>query len=284
MGLFGSFTKPGPGIPKDAPKKKGLARYFEIFFRKLKKLFLLNIITFIMSIPFLAIMYIFAPITPESPIIKAVGDLSEQEVISLIGRFHTLFAVTAFALLGSGPASAAYAYITRCFTREEHAWIFSDFKDKFLENFKQSIILTVFNILSVFLLMNGFNFYSSQYALTSSALWLVCEYGLILFMLMLIFMNFYVYQMMVTFKSSIVQLLKNSLLLSLSQLPMNILLLILVLSLNFLMFNTLTVSFALILSFLITISLVRFPIEYSSARAIEKKILSKLNVDDEGEE
>lgn len=56
MGIFGNnYMKSGPGIAKDAPKKKPFFHFWELYFRKIWKLLQLNIITFIFCIPVVTI-------------------------------------------------------------------------------------------------------------------------------------------------------------------------------------------------------------------------------------
>lgn len=56
MSLFGDrYTRSGPGIAKDAPKKKPFFLFWEIYFRKFWKMLWLNIITFIFCIPIVTI-------------------------------------------------------------------------------------------------------------------------------------------------------------------------------------------------------------------------------------
>jgi len=52
-GLFGLFNydKVGPGIPKDAPKKKTIVLFFEMFFRNFWKFITINLVYWIISIP-----------------------------------------------------------------------------------------------------------------------------------------------------------------------------------------------------------------------------------------
>lgn len=54
-GLFGFFNydKEGPGVPKDAPKKKTFIVFFEIFFRNFWKFISLNCVYWFVSIPVL---------------------------------------------------------------------------------------------------------------------------------------------------------------------------------------------------------------------------------------
>ena len=56
MGLFrANFDRPGPGIPKDAPKKKGLRLFFDIFFRAFWELIKLNLLFLLFCIPVVTI-------------------------------------------------------------------------------------------------------------------------------------------------------------------------------------------------------------------------------------
>lgn len=55
MALFGDYSKAGKGVAKDAPKKKALFRFLELYFRKFWKLLGLNILTFICCIPIITI-------------------------------------------------------------------------------------------------------------------------------------------------------------------------------------------------------------------------------------
>jgi uncharacterized membrane protein YesL len=56
LGLFTSdYNKAGPGIAKNAPKKKSFFRFFDLFFRKFWKLIGLNFITFLLCLPIVTI-------------------------------------------------------------------------------------------------------------------------------------------------------------------------------------------------------------------------------------
>ena len=52
MGIFNrNFNKPGPGVNKDEPRKKGFARFFELLIRDFGDLVKLNMILFICVLP-----------------------------------------------------------------------------------------------------------------------------------------------------------------------------------------------------------------------------------------
>lgn len=53
--LNGFYSKPGPGIPKDAPKKKGMALFFDILWRESFELLKLNLLFILFCIPVVTI-------------------------------------------------------------------------------------------------------------------------------------------------------------------------------------------------------------------------------------
>lgn len=298
MGIFGfNYSKPGPGIDKDAPQKKGIFRYFDIFMRKFWKLIQANLIYFLCSLPMLFILYITAPLSSGMVTSLTSGlSLDAADAETFAATMHltlrSFFAVMLLVFWGSGPASAAYAYITRCFTREQHAWIFSDFKDKFIENFKQSIIVSIIDVVALFLVMNSIYFYFTTYKSTGNQLWLFACCLMCTVIFIYTFMHFYIYQFMVTFSSKLFQLYKNALIFSIAQLPYCVVFTVLAAAINFIMFSYLNPMFVLLIDLLLGYSLMRFPIEYHAARAIEKKLLPNAPApaeieyedDDEGEE
>lgn len=56
-GFFGLFdySKPGPGVSKNAPKKKGFIVFFEIYFRKFWKLITANLLFVVVTLPLVTV-------------------------------------------------------------------------------------------------------------------------------------------------------------------------------------------------------------------------------------
>lgn len=276
MGIFGTnFTAEGPGVDKNAPEKKWIFRFFEIFFRKIGKLTQLNILTIIASIPFIAIAFALIPI-PADTVSRLTISLGEEVAAGTVTIFRLTMSVLLYVLWGSGPVSAAYAYISRCFTREEHAWILSDGKDKFVENFKQGIIVTVIDFVMLYLFANGLYFYYSQYTASGSTFSFFLTCAICVLTVLYSFMHLHIYQLMVTFENTLPQLYRNAIILAISELPMNILLTAIAILGVGLLFGILHFIFGFTVFFAIGLSILRFPIEYTSSRAISRKILSKL--------
>ena len=278
--MFNGYLKPGPGVDKDAPKKKGIFLYFEIFFRKFARIVQANMLYIAASLPWIVLLYFFGSIVTYDAAhslvegVNMAGDnLSAGEVegmMQLLLRF--LFLIMVITLLGSGPASAGYAYLTRCFTREQHAWIWSDFKDKFKENFKQSMIVVAIDAVVIVLAANAIMFYVGMYTETLEFMWMLVCYILILGLLIFSWAHFYIYQIMVTFKCTFGQLYKNAFIMALGKMPMNLLLTVIMFVVNVLLYGLLNPLIAFIASFVIGYSITRFPVEFYASRSIDKII------------
>lgn len=284
MGLFGGgYSKPGPGVDKNAPKKKGIFLYIEIFIRKFWKIIQTNLLYFLTSIPIIAIYYIIAPVTEEFIVGLLPADAVTSEVIqSAQMGFRSLFAIGLFTLWGSGPSTAAYTFIMRNFVREQHSWIFSDFFSNLRENFKQGIVVAIIDVLVVFLAITALPFYFYNFTATNSAIWLVACYAIGLALLIYTFMHYYIYQMMITFECSLSQLYRNAIIMAFAKLPMNIVFTILALVLLFIPF--LSPMFAVVASAVIWVSFIAFPIIFYTSRVIQKNFLDNMEKDSDEEE
>lgn len=131
MSLFGlnDYTKAGPGVAKNAPKKKPFFEFFELYFRKFWKLLELNLLTALFCIPVVTIGPAIAGMTrvlrnyrlEKNAFIfhdfwKGFSGNLKQSVP--IGLLDILFAVSAYAALQVYPAmyksSGSIIYIILC--------------------------------------------------------------------------------------------------------------------------------------------------------------------------
>ena len=63
MGIFNRYLKEGPGVEKDAPKKKGIFLFAELVKRKFFLMLKANALYSLVSIPFFAIaLFVLAPV------------------------------------------------------------------------------------------------------------------------------------------------------------------------------------------------------------------------------
>ena len=118
MGIFGrNYNKPGPGVPKDTPRKKGAARFIELLFRDLGDLAKLNILFSICALPTITVFF--------------------------AGSFGYIDFVLAFMLavllsFPIGGAMVSYVYYITKMMRDDPSYVWFEFKRKFLENYRQA--------------------------------------------------------------------------------------------------------------------------------------------------
>lgn len=203
MGLFSSYENSGSGIPKYAPKKKGIALFFDLFFRKIWKLAGLNMLFFIFCLPLVAAFLIM--------ILMKNYDLM---LILLIALF-IIFAINI------GPAMAGMTKVIRAFLIEKHVYIIRDFFRGYRENFKKGLVVGIIDILAALSVFSGYNLYPDwaefyQNKLFYVPLAITFSVGLVIFM-----MNYYIFLMMTATDLSLKNLIKNSFALAFVSLKQN---------------------------------------------------------------
>ncbi len=263
MGLFFNYDKPGKGVDKDAPKKWGPFLYLELLGRKFGILFKSNLMYFLVSIPVLLVYHflLFMILSSNLP----------NYDIGMVNQISSLMAVVIVTLWGSGPVSCGYTYILRNSAREEHVWLLSDFFGKSKENFKKGIVFLIVDLVVFILGINAVIFYWQRAATNTIFLYLM--FVVLICMLFYTFMHFYMYQFAVTFYSNTREIYKNSFLMALANMPMNLFLTALVLIFSYFVLGMLSPVGIIVVSLLLWISLMRFPIDFYAARTIKKKII-----------
>lgn len=225
MGLFGNYTKEGPGISKDEPEKTGFFRFFDVLGRKFGKLLKLNMLYFAVSIPYLLILFFISTKVVsfmEFFDLTAVAEDAINDVYWVDFMMRLFLIAMIFIFWGAGPVTPGYIYNIRNFAREEHTWLVSDFFEKIKENWKQSLLVTVMDLAVFFMAALGIRFYWIQ-AMTEP-MWNIPRVIMIVLLGIYTMMHTYIYQIMVTFKTSFVQTLKNALTMTVAKFPMNLLL------------------------------------------------------------
>jgi len=116
MGFFTrDFSKAGPGVPKDEPRKKGVARFFEIIIREHRDLMKINLLFTLVVLP--------------------------SMVLFILGLLNVFPLGLGFSIVASYPIGGAMAASFFCITRmlrDDPAFVWDDWKRKFSENLKQA--------------------------------------------------------------------------------------------------------------------------------------------------
>lgn len=289
MGIFGgNYMKEGPGVSKNEKRKKGFFLYVDILVQKFTKILGTNMLYVLVSLPYLLLCYLiisrfvlvgFGADRLIQLTVESIGGTEEESVASMqyfYFLFSSMVTVLMFNGFGSGPASAAYAYIMRCYTRGEHAWIISDGWDKFKENLKHSILILVLDIVVILLGANAISFYrafAQQMEGGMATLFSMIQYFTIVVLFLYMMMHMYIYQIMVTYECKFSELLKASAMMMLAKLPMSVLLT--AISMGLIMFMFLMIGnpmVSIIIYIVLGVMFFRYPFEFYASRVIEKNI------------
>jgi len=191
MGFFSrDFSKAGPGVSKDEPRKKGIRRFFEIIAREYRDLVKVNLMFFVCTIPSIALF-----------------------LLGLFGVFELALLLSIIAAFPIGGAIAASMFCITRMLRDDPGFVWDDFKRKLLENLLQAGIAGI--IVTAFLYTQVFLFWLPVIAdwAVADMPWIIAGFGLFLLFSMIfpyVFLH-YAYIKLNTF-----QIVKNSTLLALS--------------------------------------------------------------------
>ena len=120
----------------------------------------------------------------------------------------------------TGPFTSGVSYVTRNWSRDEHAFIWSDFKDAMKANWKQSLPVSVITGLMPLVMYLGWTFYGEMAATTP--LMVVPQVLILMIAMMWSLSVTYMHPMLITYELSFKDLLRNSILLSVARLPMSV--------------------------------------------------------------
>ena len=120
----------------------------------------------------------------------------------------------------TGPVQAGVAYVTRNWSRDEHAFIWADFKDAVKENWKQGLGVSAITAVVPIILYTGYTFYGQQ--ALNSPLFMIPQMLLIAACLVWALGVTYMYPMMVSYRVTFSQLIKNSVVIAIGRLPQTV--------------------------------------------------------------
>lgn len=192
-----NYDKPGPGVSKDASSGNRFTVFFQILFRKFTNLVKVNLLFMIPVVVVLLLMF-------------------------LIWQFTGLIFIILSPLILLFPFLAGLTFVTRNYAREEHAFIFSDFKEAIQKNWKMfsihGIITYCVSVLMYFALV--FYYYNSPNNKILYVPFAICATLCVLF----IFMQYYIPVMIITLDLNLKAIYKNAFILAILGLWKNILL------------------------------------------------------------
>jgi hypothetical protein len=308
-GFFGFFdyAKEGKGVYPDEPPKGPIATFFAIFGRKFWKIVTVNLMYILFSLPifllaFLAAQYCINFLLPNLSMetfiqfVKDAGLTLQQGITEetfAASQMVTIYLLTAMTLVGltlvvAGPVHAGIVYILRNYSREEHAFVWSDFKEHAVKNLKQSLLASLINLGVVALIPFIYWFYSTYSVLGNGVVSGIIQAVIIMLTVLWCMMQIYLYPMMVTFDMPLKVMYKNCLMFAMLRLPLNLVILLLVLIImvgipGVLLFLAYNITFLITFLWygLIAFGLTIFITTFFAYRAIDKYMIAKIKAAEE---
>ncbi|MBE7048325.1 MAG: hypothetical protein E7393_03005 [Ruminococcaceae bacterium] len=206
MGLFNNgVTRPGKGITKEEAAQRN---YFEILGRHFLDLIKLNLL-FVLCI----LIFIGASVLLSIPYIANI----EDAIFNVIWQSNFILPLTPFIpFMFIGPFVAGLTYVLRNWSRQEHAFLVSDFFEHTQKNLKQGLMMSIISTSVIYLFCNALLFYVKSGLPVTMVLTVA---GLLA--VFLLTTSFYTYPMIVTFDMKLKDIIKNSFIFAMAKLPQN---------------------------------------------------------------
>ena len=124
------------------------------------------------------------------------------------------------AILITGPVEAGLAYVCRNWARDEHAFIWSDFKDAVKDNWKQGLAISAITSVFPAIIYVCYLFYGNM--AEQRVIFMIPQVLVIMIGFIWSLSLIYFYPLMVSYKLTFSQLFKNGLILSVGRLPQSV--------------------------------------------------------------
>ena len=120
----------------------------------------------------------------------------------------------------TGPFTAGLSYVTRNWARDEHAFVWTDFKDAVRENWKQALVISAVTGFLPLAVYEGWSFYGEM--ASQNMILIIPQVLVILVGLIWAISVTYMYPIIVTYELKMKDALRNGLLLGVARLPFSV--------------------------------------------------------------
>lgn len=225
--MFGKFMnnyyygKSGKGdYTKDDLPTNRWQLFWEMLRTRLSGLCRLNLMYMLIWLPAMIVLMIgvtsvFSSLmTEEGEIIENASVLLETIIQSTL-----LFLIPCIGI--TGIVTPGVAYVTRNWSRDEHAFIWSDFKDAVKANWKQGLLVSLITGFLPIAVYVGWNFYGEM-SQNFSALMAILQVLVLMVGLVWALAVTYMHPLIVTYKLRFRDVIRNALILAVARLPMSV--------------------------------------------------------------
>ena len=202
----------------DMPKTR-VSLFFLVFRERFFDLIKLNLLQLIFWIPFLVWAFVnFVALQNIDMQTMLASQDGTQQFRNIMGSYLMMWLLGVIPCVAiTGPSSAGAAYVARNWSRDQHAFMFSDFKDAFKSNWKQALAFSVMSGFVPILAFTAMMYYSN--IVTSNILIILPMIVVLSATLMWVLLEPLVYPMMVGYELKFKHLMKNALIMAAARFP-----------------------------------------------------------------
>lgn len=221
-GLFNSFYYGKAGkadfTPDQLPKNR-VQLFFSMLRVRVSGLIGLNLLQILFSLPAIAWTIINAMVLIySSGIDPETGEITDAVSAGMMSgniMFYLLLMIPCLMIASIGRMGLAMPM--RNWARDEHSFVWSDFKDTVKANWKTALAIGFINGASLLLTYVGFTYYSAMTA--QSMFWIVPQVLIVMFCCIWWMSTMVLYPMAVTYDMKFRVLIQNSIIMTLARLP-----------------------------------------------------------------
>lgn len=225
--MFGKFMnnyyygKSGKGdYTKDDLPTNRWQLFWEMLRTRLSGLCRLNLMYMLIWLPAMIVLMIGVT-SVFSSLMTEEGEIAENASVLLetIIQRTLLFLIPCIGI--TGIVTPGVAYVTRNWSRDEHAFIWSDFKDAVKANWKQGLLVSLITGFLPIAVYVGWNFYGEM-SQNFSALMAILQVLVLMVGLVWALAVTYMHPLIVTYKLRFRDVIRNALILAVARLPMSV--------------------------------------------------------------
>lgn len=194
--------------------------FWEMLRVRLSGLCRLNLMYLVTWLPTMLVL-LFGIAWIQTGLLGEDGELVANADVLLMGMVQTTLLLLVPCITITGIATPGVAYVTRNWSRDEHAFIWSDFKDAVKLNWKQGVLTALITGILPLAVWVGWDFYGEMANTTS--VWMIVPQVLVLMIGILWSLAVtYMHPLIVTYQLKFKDVLRNAFLLAIARLPMSV--------------------------------------------------------------
>ena len=175
-------------------------------------MFGVNLLYMIIWIP--AIIWTFLNVVTLYSMLTVETGIDMDGVSSLIATYLLLMVP---CVTITGPFNAGVTYVLRNWARDEHSFVLSDFKDALKANWKQALVISLIDGVMPFLVVTCWRFYSGM--LSRSMIFILPAALTLLMGVTWTLASMLAYPMLITYELKTLDVIRNSVLMTVAKLP-----------------------------------------------------------------